>query len=330
MAKRTGFLAGLIAVLCLSGFVGAGEQVKIGLLVKQPEEPWLQLEWKFADMAGKEKGFDVLKIGTPDGEKVLNAIDNLGASGAQGFVICTPDVKLGPAIVAKAKANNLKVIAVDDRFVGSNGKEMEDVHYLGISARKIGQGVGETLMNQVKAKGWNIADVGFMVLTFDELPTIMDRTEGAIEKAVEMGFPTAQIHKAPIQQRMEIPTALDAANTALTRFGTKYKYWILAGGNDTCVLGAVRALEGSGIKADDAVGVGINGTDCIPELEKVNATSFYGSFLLSAREHGYLTAAMMYDWITTGKEPPLDTRTAGTLITRDTFRQILKDEGITD
>jgi L-arabinose transport system substrate-binding protein len=76
--------------------------IKLGFLVKQPEEPWFQLEWKFADQAAKEFGFELIKIGTPDGDKVLSAIDNLAAGGAQGFVICTPDARLGPAIVAKA------------------------------------------------------------------------------------------------------------------------------------------------------------------------------------------------------------------------------------
>ena len=43
-----------------------------------------------------------MKLGVQDGEKVMTAIDSLVAGGAQGFVICTPDVRLGPAIVAKA------------------------------------------------------------------------------------------------------------------------------------------------------------------------------------------------------------------------------------
>ena len=80
-------------------------------MVKQPEEPWFQLEWKFADQAAKQYGFELMKIGAPDGEKVLAAIDNLAASGAKGFVICTPDVRLGPSIVAQAKRQNLKLIS---------------------------------------------------------------------------------------------------------------------------------------------------------------------------------------------------------------------------
>ncbi len=54
------------------------ENLKLGFLVKQPEEPWFQTEWKFADKAGKDLGFEVIKIAVPDGEKTLNAIDSLG------------------------------------------------------------------------------------------------------------------------------------------------------------------------------------------------------------------------------------------------------------
>ena len=57
--------------------------------------------------------------------KTLNAIDSLAASGAKGFVICTPDPKLGSAIVAKARGYDMKVITVDDQFVNAKGKPME-------------------------------------------------------------------------------------------------------------------------------------------------------------------------------------------------------------
>jgi ABC-type sugar transport system substrate-binding protein len=109
------------------------DKIKIGFVVKQPEEPWFQLEWEFAQQAADKDGFELIKIAAPDGEKALGAIDNLAASGARGFVICTPDVKLGPAIVAKAQSYDLKVIAVDDQFIGGDGKPMTDVPYLGSS-----------------------------------------------------------------------------------------------------------------------------------------------------------------------------------------------------
>src|SRR5512140_1497995 len=123
--KKT--LAAALMVLCLAPAARAADPIKIGFLVKSPENGWFQNEWKFADQAGKDLGFQVIKIGTPDGEKVVSAIDNLASQGAQGLVICTPDVKLGPAIVAQTKRLKLKVIAVDDRFADAGGQPMTQV-----------------------------------------------------------------------------------------------------------------------------------------------------------------------------------------------------------
>ncbi|HVS50821.1 MAG TPA: arabinose ABC transporter substrate-binding protein [Opitutaceae bacterium] len=302
--------------------------VKIGFLVKQPEVSWFQLEWRFADQAAKELGFSVVKIGAVDGEKVLAAIDNLAASGAQGFVICTPDTRLGPAIVAKAAAAKLKVMSVDDQLVDATGAPLRDVPHLGISARKIGETVGGVLAAEMKRRGWTAADTAVCTVTFDELATAKERTDGAVGALIAAGFPRERIFSAP-QRTSDIPGAFDAVNILLTQ-KPGVPHWLVCGMNDWAVLGAVRALEQRGVAADNAVGVGINGTDCIDELEKAKPTSFYGSILLSAREHGYETARMMYRWIKEGVPPPPDTRTAGVLITRENFRQVLKEQGVRD
>ena len=71
-----------VSAMSLSGLLLAAEEVKIGFLVKQAEEPWFQTEWAFAEKAGKEHGFTVVKIAVPDGEKTMSAIDSLAANGA--------------------------------------------------------------------------------------------------------------------------------------------------------------------------------------------------------------------------------------------------------
>jgi L-arabinose transport system substrate-binding protein len=304
----------------------APAKVKIGFLVKQPEEPWFQYEWKGADQAGAKYGFEVIKIGVPDGEKTLAAVDSLAANGAQGFVICTPDVRLGPAIVAKARANNLKVVTVDDRFVGADGKFLAAVPYLGMSATKIGEMSGQTLAAEMKRRGWADADTAACVVTFEELDTARNRTDGVIAALKAAGFPADRICKAP-QKTTDIPGSFDAANALLAR-KTGVKHWLVAGMNDSAVLGAVRATEGNGFKAPDVIGVGINGTDCLDELRKPEPTGFYGSIYASAPQEGFGTAAMLYFWIADGKQPAPDTRTDGQLITRENFLTVLKAEGI--
>jgi len=300
-------------------------KLKLGFLVKQAEEPWFQFEWKGAEKAGAQYGFEVIKLGVPDGEKVIAAIDNLAALGAKGFVICTPDVRLGPAITGKAKQAGLKVVAVDDQFIGADGKLMTDVPYLGMSASKIGESAGDSLATEMKRRHWPLDEVGVCVVTFDQLETIHQRTSGAVSALEAAGVPSARIFKTA-QKTQDVPGSFDAATILLTQH-PEIKRWLVCGGNDTAVLGAVRATEQRGLTADTVIGVGINGTDCIDELRR-KPTGFFGSMLVSAPFEGFRTAELLYRWAKDGAAPPADTRTPGILITRDNFEQVLKKEGI--
>lgn len=305
---------------------GSASAVKIGYLVKQPEEPWFQFEWQGAEAAARQHNFQLVKLGVPDGEKVLAAIESLAAGGAQGFVICTPDVRLGPAIVAQAKLRNLKVIAVDDRFVGPDGKFMNEVPYMGMSASAIGQDQGKALYAEMQRRQWPVEETGVCVVTFEELDTARERTDGAIAALKAAGFPADRIFKTP-QKTTDVPGSFDAANVLLTQKAA-IKRWLISGMNDTAVLGAVRATEGRGFTADNVIGVGINGTDCIDELRKAKPTGFFGSMLVSAPQEGFRTSEMLYQWIKDGVTPPPDTRTQGMLITRENFEEVLRREGI--
>jgi L-arabinose transport system substrate-binding protein len=55
-------------LLSIVSSASAAERIKIGFIVKQPDESWFQDEWKYADQAGRQFGFDVLKMGVTDGE----------------------------------------------------------------------------------------------------------------------------------------------------------------------------------------------------------------------------------------------------------------------
>ena len=98
--------------------------------------------------------------------------------------------------------------------------------------------------------------------------------------------------------------------------------------NDSAVIGAVRALEGRGLTADDTCGIGINGTDCVAEFKKEKPTGFYASVLLTPKRHGYDTALMTYKWIKDGVEPPKITYTEGILITRETYEKVMREQGL--
>ncbi|MEX5560250.1 substrate-binding domain-containing protein [Pseudomonas rhodesiae] len=327
MKKALRVLATAVALSGLSSFALAADPVKIGFLVKQAEEPWFQTEWAFAEKAGKEHGFTVIKIAVPDGEKTLSAIDSLAANGAKGFVICPPDVSLGPAIVAKAKVNDLKVMAVDDRFVDAKGKFMEDVPYLGMAAFEVGQKQGAAMADEAKKRGWDWKETYAVITTYNELDTGKKRTDGSMDSLKKAGIPADHILTAPLKT-LDVPGSMDATNSALVKLPGAAKNLIIGGMNDNTVLGGVRATEAAGFKAANVIGIGINGTDAIGELKKPNS-GFFGSMLPSPHIEGYNTALAMYEWVTTGKEPAKYTAMDEvTLITRANFQEELTKIGL--
>ena len=308
-------LLGATALLCTMGLAQAADPVKIGFLVKQAEEPWFQDEWRYAEQAAKEKGFALVKIGVPNGEKTMAAIDNLAAQKAQGFIICAPDVKLGAAIVRNAKRNGLKVMSVDDQLVDGAGKPIATVPHMGISGYEIGKQAGQGVAAQIKQRGWKIDEVGALRVAFDQLPTARERTMGAADALKAAGMPAANIVDAP-QAKSDTESAFNAVNIALTK-QARFKHWVAVGMNDEAVLGAVRAAEGRGVKADAMIGVGIGGSKAaLNEFAKPGQTGFYGTVLISPKRHGYETAVNLYNWIVTDKAPPMSTLTSGMLMTR--------------
>jgi L-arabinose transport system substrate-binding protein len=322
--------AALTATLAATAFTAhtaqAADPVKIGFLVKQAEEPWFQDEWRFAEQAAREKGFTLVKIGVPNGEKMMAAIDNLAAQKAQGFIICAPDVKLGAAVERQAKRQNLKVMSVDDRLVDGAGKPIASIPHMGISGYEIGRQVGQGLAEEMKARGWKPAEVGALRIAYDQLPTAKERTQGAVDALKEAGFPVANIVDAP-QSRTDTESAFNAANIALTK-QARFKRWVAFGLNDEAVLGAVRAAEGRGLRADSMIGIGIGGSKtALNEFAKPAATGFYGTVQISPKRHGYETSLLMHQWITANQPPAAVTLTKGTLMTRKNQAELVKAGG---
>jgi len=323
----------LCAVFAATASIGMGgcnrteAPLKIGFLVKMPEQAWFTNEQKAAADLGKEAGFSVVSIGTPDGEKVLAAIDNLGAQGAQGFVICPPDVRLGPAIRARAKQYNMKFVTVDDRLVDGSGKPLEGIPHLGMSAFKIGNQVGQAIADEMKKRGWKPDEVGALRITDDQLPTAKQRTDGATETLLANGFKQGNIFDAP-QRTTDDEGGFNAATPVLAQH-PDIKKWVIYALNEETVLGGVRATEQLHIPAEEVIGVGINGAgEAFAEFQKQQPTGFYGTIAVSSTSHGRRSAKNLVDWIRAGKEPPADTPTAGKLMTRDDWRAVRAELGI--
>ncbi|MGI4983316.1 MAG: arabinose ABC transporter substrate-binding protein [Janthinobacterium lividum] len=310
-----------------AGTAHADEPIKIGYLVKMPEQAWFINEQRAATEYGKQNHFTVINIGVPDGEKVLSAIDNLGAQGAKGFVICAPDVRLGQAIRARAKRYNMKFVTVDDQLVDSAGKPIADIPHLGLSSYNIGMQAGEAISAEMKRRGWKPEETGALRVTDYELPTAKLRTDGATKTLLAGGFPQANIYDAP-QKTTDDEGGFNAASPVLSKHAS-VKHWVIFGMNEETVLGAVRATEQLHIAPADVIGVGINGAgEAFAEFQKKTPTGFYGTIAVSSTTHGRESVQNVYNWVTKDQVPPMYKESTGTLMTRDNWQQVRKDLGI--
>jgi L-arabinose transport system substrate-binding protein len=291
-----------------------------------PEEMWFQNETEYAKECAADYGFHLIAIGTPDGEKVLTAIDSLAANGAKGFVICTPDVRLGPAIYSRALQHDMKVLAVDDQFIAADGGFMQEVPFMGCAAWDIGRTVAKELYKEFKNRAWNIEETAACGITFDELDCVKQRTDATVSTLLELGFPQDRIYRIG-EKTTDIPGAFDVANIVLAQH-PEVKRWLVFSVNDEGVLGAVRAMEGRGFDADYVIGIGIGAGVGFTEFEKQKPTGFFGTVVMNNRRHGYETTELLYKWVTQGRQPPSQTKTPGFMTTRDTYKQVMKELGM--
>jgi L-arabinose transport system substrate-binding protein len=305
-----------------------GGPIKIGFIVKQSDDPWFQNEWKFADQAAQNEKFDVVKIGLADGPKTLSAIDTLAAQGVQGFIICSPEPKIGQAILDRAARTGMKVMSVDDRLESADGNVIESVPHMGITARDIGKLVGHALAEAYKNRGWKQEQTAACILTHDPGgQTHIDRTQGAQEALKAAGFAPDHIFEIAQKEELGLATGRDAMNAVMTQH-PDITNWLIAGVNDGSVAGAVRATEARGIAPDHVAGVGIGVDSSLTDLSQSKPTGFIATVLISPRRHGFDTAEMMYKWIKEGVEPPKVTWTQGILINRDNYQQVMKEQGL--
>lgn len=327
LARRhvlTGLGAGGIAMLPACS--AAVDAVRIGFVVKMPQEQWFQDEWRFAGIAAGELGFDLLRIGAEDGDRVLSALGTLYARHAGGFVICAPDPRLGPAIRIAAEQTGMKAMSVDDRLTGPTGQPIPGIPHVGISAVEIGRMAGEAALAEARRRGWSPDTLGVLRIAYDSLETGRERTGGAVAALTAGGVPPGRIFDAP-QRTTDTEGAFTAASPVLTQQG-RVRNWIILGLNDETVVGGVRAAEGLGLGPDEVIGIGIGGSEsAIADLAKPRPTGFFASILLSPRRHGFDTSVAMYRWITEGMRPPDVTLTPGILMDRSNYRRLLIQEG---
>src|SRR5271166_5609991 len=115
--------------------------------------------------------------------------------------------------------------------------------------------------------------------------TCMRRSNGAEAAflAAVPGFDKSHIVRIPYDNTMT--SAIDAVTTTLTA-NPAAQHWILYSCNDDGVLGAVRATENQGLKPDQVIGIGIDGSRSCSIFGTGAPSGFRGTMYIDSRKEG--------------------------------------------
>jgi L-arabinose transport system substrate-binding protein len=173
---------------------------------------------------------------------------------ANGLIVVAPDSTLGPRMVNLAKTGNVAIMASDNGFAGSDGKQ---VPFVGIDAAAFGKSTGTILMSYYKQLGWSAGSTYMLLYTNPALPTCNMRTDAEQAQVVASGFPQGHIITVPTTDNT---TQAAFSNTAPVKTAhPQAKDWLLAGCNDDVAFGGAKALVSSGVSASDVDAVGLGG-----------------------------------------------------------------------
>jgi L-arabinose transport system substrate-binding protein len=281
------------AAACLTLATAAhADDIKIGYINKMGDHPWFVAEVAGAKAEAAKLG---VKISTQDvqfnADLTLTTLDTMIGDGVKGIAIVVPDRALGPVVAEKAAKAGVKLIAVDDDIKGPGDMT---VAYIGMNAQEIGAQVGREEARLYKDMGWDKAnDVYLGSIEDRKADTCMRRNQGAEAAflAATPGFDKSHIVRIPYDNTMA--SAIDAVTTTLTA-NPAAQHWVFYSCNDDGVLGAVRATENQGLKADQVIGVGIDGSRSCSVFGTGQASGFRGTMYIDSRKEGE-TAVQLLD-----------------------------------
>ena len=293
--------------------------IKLGYINKMGEHPWFVAEVAGAKAAAAKEG---VQLSTQDvqfnADLALTTFDTMVGDGVKGIAIVVPDKALGPVIAEKAAKAGIKLIAVDDDIYAQD-KSM--VPYIGLNAMNIGRQVGAEEARLYRSLGWDkLKGVKLASIEDRKADTCMQRTKGAEAAFLEAvpGFDKADIVRIPYDNTMN--SSIDAVTTTLTA-NVAADHWIFFSCNDDGVLGAVRATENAGLKADQVIGVGIDGSRACDAFGSGAPTGFRGTLWIDSGKEGATAISTLVASIRNDTPLPATTYVSPDLIDAGNFGQ---------
>jgi L-arabinose transport system substrate-binding protein len=297
------------------------EDLKFAYLTKQGDVPYFVEQVAAAKAVAKDLGVELVTQDLRlDTNLALSTMDTLISQGVDGIAIVVPDQAVGPAVIQKAESADIPLVAVDDTIKDRDG---QPAPYIGLDNGAVGGQAGEAVANLYADASWkdDTAAIGIASVELKDLDVCNQRTEGAKEKffAANPDFPQDQVVSVPYDGSTN--AAIDAMSTVITA-NQNYDHWLVWSCNDAGVQGAVRALERAGIKGDDVIGVGLDGSLACDEFKRGDS-GFQASLYLDPKNEGKAAVQALHDFHVDGKTLPKELFFPGTYIDRQNVGEVV-------
>lgn len=277
----------------------AAEGMTFGLIQKSGDQEYFVDEAQGFTEAIEAAGGEVIVQDVQlDANAAINAVDTMIAAGVAGIAIVVPDQQIGPAVLEKAEAAGIPMIALDDVIQNSAG---EDAPFAGFDGTDMGTKVGEEAARLWTESGWGSDGVGALAIEVEALSVCMDRTNASRQILTDAGFPAENIVQVPYDGTA--PSANTAAATVVTA-NPQFTRWIAFGCNDEGVQGTIRALEAAGVTAENTIAVGLGAYLACPEWKSGNPTGFKAALYISGIDVGQSGANALLNAAVNGEPLP--------------------------
>lgn len=232
---------------------GSDAPITIAYLQKQGDQQYFIDQAAGATAAAKELKnvtVKVVNLGT-DANKAISEVDAAVAQKVNGIIIVVPDQQIGPQVIDAAKAADIPLMASDDVIKDASGAEAP---FAGFDGTAMGTEVGKEAASLYQAAGWKAADTKILSAYKQDLSVCTDRVEGS-KAAFSAAVPDGP-EVIDIGTDNSATGAQDKAGAVITA-NPGVKNWVVWGCNDENETGVVTALQNSGVKAANILGVGL-------------------------------------------------------------------------
>lgn len=239
---------------------------------------------------------------------------------ANGLIVVAPDASLGPRMVNLAKTASVAIMASDNGFAGSDGKQ---VPFVGIDAASFGDSTGTILMSYYNQLHWSASSTYMLLFTNPALPTCNLRTNAEEAKVTASGFPASHV--------ITVPTTDNTTQAAFSNTGPvktahpQAKDWMVAGCNDDVAFGGAKALVSAGVPVSGVDAVGLGG-DLACQVWGSGApdVGFRGTNYIYPNAIGADAVLEMYDYVVKHQAFPANTYVSPIAMSRSDYTTVDK------